>query len=141
MNAFCFVSLSGKTYEMYNLSPRQFEIMCAELYEERGYKVTLTQQSRDGGKDLIILNNNELGKFLIYGECKRYASDMPVGIGIVQRLAGAIYGDNVTSGLVLTSSYFCSDAKAFANKIEHRLSLMDFNHLQEMIVSKPKFKC
>lgn len=124
-------------YEMYNLSPRQFEIMCAELYEERGYKVILTQETRDGGKDLIILDDRDLGKFKVYGECKRYAPDNPVSVNVVKQLAGNIWADNVTAGVVMTSSYFSPDAKDFANKFKHQISLMDFSRLHQMMMVKP----
>lgn len=126
--------INRNPYEMYNLSARQFEIMCAELYEERGYKVILTQETRDGGKDLIILDDRDLGKFKIYGECKRYAPDNPVSVNVVKQLAGNIWADKVTAGIVMTSSYFSKDAKSFANQFEHQLSLMDFNYLHQMMV-------
>ena len=126
--------INRNPYEMYNLSPRQFEIMCAELYEERGYKVILTQETRDGGKDLIILDNRDIGRFKVYGECKRHAPDNPVSVNVVKQLAGNVWADKVTAGIVITSSYFSPDAKEFANRFEHQLSLMDFNHLQQMML-------
>jgi hypothetical protein len=124
-------------YEMYGLSSRQFEMMCAELYEERGYKVILTQETRDGGKDLIILDDSALGKFMIYGECKRYTPDNAVGVNVVKQLIGNIWADKATAGVVMTSSYFSPDAKTFANKFEHQLSLIDFTRLHQMITVKP----
>jgi hypothetical protein len=119
------------------LTPRQFEELVAELYQERGYEVKLTQQTRDGGKDLIIMNRSDIGNFMIYAECKHYSPDRPVGVGVVSELHGRIDLDRATAGMIVTSSYFSPDAKAFQSKIEHQMSLIDFVKLSSMIQIRP----
>lgn len=123
---------------IYELKPRQFEMLVAELLEERGYDVELTKQTRDGGKDLIIINRSDIGNFLIYAECKRYAPDNPVGVRVVSDLAGRMDADRVTAGLVITSSYFSPDAKIFQEKIKHKMTLVDFVKLTSMITNDPR---
>lgn len=119
--------------EVRNLSSRQFEELVAELFEERGYKVELTKQTRDGGKDLIILDHREIGNFLIYTECKHYAPHNPVGVSVISDLVGRMTADRATAGMVVTSSYFSPDAKVFQSKFEHQMKLIDFIKLSSMI--------
>jgi len=123
--------------EVRNLSPRQFEELVAELFEERGYKVELTKQTRDGGKDLIILDHREIGNFMIYTECKHYAQHNPVGVSVISDLVGRMTADRATAGIVVTSSYFSPDAKVFQSKFEHQMKLIDFIKLSGMIETAP----
>lgn len=132
--------ISRKPHEIYQLNPRQFEMLVAELFEERGYKVELTQQTRDGGKDLIILDHREIGNLMIYAECKQYAPDRPVGVSVVSDLVGRMTADRATAGIIVTSSYFSPDAKNFQSKFEHQISLIDFVKLSAMINDDPTGK-
>lgn len=129
--------ISCKPKEIYQLTSRQFEILVAELFEERGYKVQLTQQTRDGGKDLIILDHRDIGNLMIYAECKQYAPDRPVGVSVVSDLIGRMTADRATAGIVVTSSYFSRDAKSFQSKFEHQMKLIDFVKLSAMINNDP----
>lgn len=116
---------------MYNLSPRQFEEYTAELFQKMGYTVTITPQTRDGGKDLLILTHNALGDFLIYTECKRYSPDNPVGVRLIRELLGTVTADRATAGILVTSSYFTPEAKALSEIVKHQISLVDFNKLKD----------
>ncbi|KIF80453.1 hypothetical protein TSA66_05890 [Noviherbaspirillum autotrophicum] len=49
VNEELLLRLSRDPTLMYHLAPRKFEEMVAHLFEDRGYTVTLTQQTRDGG--------------------------------------------------------------------------------------------
>jgi len=121
---------------MRDLTPRQFEELVAELFIEKGYDVELTQQTRDGGKDLIIMNRSDIGNFMVYAECKHYRPDRPVGVDIITQLLGRINFDRATAGIVVTSSYFSPDAKDFQSQIEHQMSLIDYVKLSSWIEQK-----
>ena len=110
-------------------SPCEFEEVVCEMLDKKGYKVNLTNQTRDGGKDIIIVENNILGSFLIYVECKHYSPDHPIGVKLVRELYGTISADNATAGLLITSSYFSKDAINFKNTVKNRISLMDYVQL------------
>lgn len=114
---------------IHKCSPREFEELVCEMLDKKGYKVNLTNQTRDGGKDIIIVENNLLGSFLIYVECKHYSPDRPIGVNLVRELYGTISADEATAGLLITSSYFSKDAINFKNKVKHRISLMDYVEL------------
>ncbi|MES0038118.1 restriction endonuclease [Mesorhizobium sp. M0046] len=47
------------------LTPREFEELSAELFQRQGYKVTITPQTRDGGKDLYWLRRTASGRSCI----------------------------------------------------------------------------
>jgi restriction system protein len=70
------------------LTPREFEQLSAELFQRQGYQVTITPQTRDGGKDLYLAKADGFGSFLYIVECKRYAPDNPVDVGVVRSLYG-----------------------------------------------------
>lgn len=109
-----------------SISPRRFEEAAAKLFGQLGYKVELTPASKDGGKDLYIAKKDDLGSFLYYVECKRYAPDRSVGVGLVRSLYGVVEEGRATAGLLLTTSQFTANARSFQNKLEHRLTLSDY---------------
>lgn len=114
---------------LHECSPREFEELVCEMLDKKGYKVNLTSQTKDGGKDIIIVENNLLGSFLIYVECKHCSPERPIGVNLVRELYGTISADEATAGLLITSSYFSKDAINFKNKVKHRISLMDYIQL------------
>jgi HJR/Mrr/RecB family endonuclease len=98
------------------LSGRDFEVLIADVLRRYGFDVTLTQQSRDNGRDIIAVLK-PLGmplKFVI--ECKRYARDRKVGIGVGQRLYGVTYAERGQKGVVVTTSSFSVAAIRFADQ-------------------------
>ncbi len=118
---------------VYQLTPRQFEEVTATLFEKLGYDVTLTPASKDGGKDLYIARTDAIGSFLYYVECKRYAPDRPVGVGLVNALTGVVEGGRATAGLLLTTSRFTAGARAVQDRWQYRLSLKDYSDFKQML--------
>lgn len=119
---------------IYQMTPRNFEELVAELLEREGFKVNLTKQTRDGGKDIFVAQKNHLGNFLYYVECKQYAPENPVGVNLVRELYGTISADRATAGLLVTSSYFTKDAISFTQNIQHQLSLKGYLDLKQWII-------
>lgn len=118
---------------MRELNPRKFEELIAELLRDKGYEVTLTPRTRDGGRDILAIKREDIGTALTLVECKRHAADNRVGVGIVRGLYGVVSADQATRGLIATTSYFTRDARAFRDKVEYRLSLADFDVLSGML--------
>lgn len=116
-----------------DISPREFEEMVCELLDKQGYEVRLTKQTRDGGKDIIVVQNSVLGEFCIYVECKKYDMSNPISVKLVRELYGTVMADNATAGMIITTSYFTKDAKEYQNKIKHRMKLKDYNDLIQEI--------
>jgi restriction system protein len=118
---------------LFELKPREFEEFAATLFQKQGFEVTLTQQSRDGRKDLYLAQSNRLGSFRYAVECKRYAPDNPVRVGVVRSLYGVVSRENLTAGIVLTTSHFTKDAIEEARETRYRMSLQDFASLRQAL--------
>ena len=116
------------------ITPRQFEELVCGLFERKGYNVQLTKQTRDGGKDLIVLNNSILGDMLIYAECKKWAPMHPVNVGLVRQLYGTVEADRATAGIMVTNSYFSREARRFQQTIKSRMSLINYSELMKQIM-------
>jgi restriction system protein len=117
----------------YQLSPRQFEEVIAEMLSREGYEIELTPMSKDGGKDIYAAHKTKLGHFLYIVECKKYAPDRPVGVGILRQLYGVVQAEKLTAGIVATTSFFTRGAKAFQGQVNRQLSLQDYQALQKWI--------
>ena len=114
---------------IHRFSSREFEEMVCELLDKQGYNVKLTKQTRDGGKDIVVVQKSILGEFCIYVECKKYDVTRPISVGLVRELYGTVMAENATAGMMITTSYFTKDAKEYTEKIKHRLTLKDYNDL------------
>jgi len=128
------VSKTQLVFLLHYLSPRQFEVFCAELFKELGYDVELTPDGNDGGKD-VILNNR------IYVECKRYDKFM-IGREICQKLLGAVEADGMEKGIIFTTGKLHENGKEMLLKTS-RLELWNIdtifiklNSLDTYIVSQ-----
>ncbi|MFB9123474.1 hypothetical protein E2553_19355 [Paraburkholderia dipogonis] len=115
------------------LTPREFEELCAELFQRQGYDVTITPKTRDGGKDLYLAKADGFGSFLYIVECKRFAPDRPVDVGIIRSLYGVAQHERVTAAMTLTTSYFSKDARDFADDLRYQLTLKDFIDLKLLL--------
>lgn len=115
---------------LFKLKPRDFEELIADLFYKEGFKVELTPETRDGGKDIIVEKISNLGiidKYIV--ECKRYQTGNNVGIDIVQRIYGVKTDLQVNKGIIVTTSNFTKKAKEFALKHTHELDLRDGHQL------------
>jgi len=108
--------LAREPHLLHEVSARQFEEIVAELFRKEGFDVQLTQETRDGGTDIIAISNrmNIWQKLVI--ECKRYAPARRVGIAVVQRLLGVKAQTSANKAVVVTTSSFSRDARAVAHE-------------------------
>lgn len=56
--------------DIYDISGFDFEILMLEAYRRKKYNVEHTKMTRDGGKDIIIKQNDIWGKTISYVQCK-----------------------------------------------------------------------
>lgn len=113
--------------EWFKLTGGQFEMVMQEIYSRLGYYVERTKATRDGGKDLIIHKNGPLGDFIYYVECKKYAPNRPVGVGIVREFKCTIDTDKVNGGIIATTSHFAKGARDFIldNHFDYKVKMQD----------------
>jgi restriction endonuclease Mrr len=108
-------ALKDSPYLLRELTSRKFEEVVAEVFRAKGFVVNLTMKTRDGGKDIIAIHTDGLGiqsKYFI--ECKHYAEDNKIGVGIVRALHGVMNTkDGPNKTILVTTSTFTSDAKKF----------------------------
>lgn len=125
--------LKGEPQSVYNLSSREFEYLVAELLSDMGWEVSVTRATRDGGKDILAFLKTEFGKLLCIVETKKYRRDRKVGIAAVRSLYGSLADAGASTSMLVTSSTFSSEARAFASKHEYTLSLRGYEDLVRWI--------
>jgi len=119
--------------KLYELSPRQFEELVASILKDLGFEVELTQATRDGGRDIIAHVRNAVSSYLTYIECKRYAADNKVGVGVVREVIGVHHIRKPTKSIIVTTSFFSKDAIKEAQSMESQLDLKDFTSIKEWL--------
>lgn len=99
--------------EIKAMNDRQFEIFCGELFKQLGFKVKVTQETCDGGRDIILKRNG----FTTYVECKKWNNNL-VGRPELQKLVGSSIADSVLNMIFITTSDFNKNAKEYAKKMD-----------------------
>ncbi len=123
-----------KNPELLRLLPsRKFEEIVADLLTRQGYQVELTPPSSDGGFDIYAAKQEGIGKFLYLVECKRYTPPKKVGVAIVRALYGVVRRHQANAGVIVTTSYFTSDAKEFHEELKYQIHLRDYIVLQQWL--------
>jgi restriction endonuclease Mrr len=94
--------------DIYKISPRRLEELVEDVFKNLGYRTRLTQQTRDGGADIFLLDAGALRQAIV--EVKRYAPEHPVGVQLVRQLLGAQILLAARKSYLVTTSSFTSDA-------------------------------
>lgn len=118
---------------MYELSPRRFEELVAELYSRAGFEVELTPASGDQGVDVYAVRRDGFGSTLVVVQAKRYKPELKIEAKVVRELLGTVDLTSASAGVLITTSSFQPGAEALADKFEYRLSLRDYARLQTML--------
>ncbi len=119
---------------MYEIRPRQFEELIAEILASYGWEVKLTPPIKDGGYDIFAISKEiKTGlqtSWII--ECKKYASENKVGVDIVRALYGVKANLNVANALLATTSYFTKGVQDFKAS-RYDIELKDYGDIIEWI--------
>ena len=115
---------------LYDLSSRKFEELIASILQDLGFDVELTQASRDGGSDIIAYIRNAVCEYLTLVECKKYAANRKVGVGVVREVSGVHHLKRASKSLIVTTSFFSKDANLEARTMEHQLQLKDYTDIK-----------
>jgi restriction system protein len=111
-----------------NTSPGFFEEIVVRLLVAMGYggsyadAASVVGRSGDEGIDGII-KEDRLGLDAIYVQAKRWQG--VVGRPVVQAFVGSLDGARARKGVLITTSSFSPDAKAYVRAIEKRVILID----------------
>ena len=118
------------------IPPFRFERLVLQLMLAMGYGGPqdgaghVTSMSGDEGVDGVI-NEDRLGLDTIYLQAKRWEAQ--VGRPIVQAFAGSLDGKHARKGVMITTSTFSADARAFVKSIEKRIVLIDGAELARLM--------
>jgi hypothetical protein len=108
---------------LFDLAPRQFEELVAELWAKFGWDVELTVPSRDGGRDVIAVKYSPAkARYLL--ECKRW--NRKVGVQVVRSFHGVVEDEQATKGLLVTTARFTGPAQEYLDRHPWRLEGRDF---------------
>lgn len=119
--------------EAHQISPSEYEQLCADILKGIGWQARVTQSSRDHGADVIA----EKRGVRVVIQCKRYSQ--PVGNKAVQEAHSALslYAGNVAC--VVAPSGFTSQARREANGLNiHLLHHSDLEELMRQIETKER---
>jgi restriction endonuclease len=106
---------------LYDITPRQFEEVVAELMLRSGYSVQLGPRGRDQGVDVLAEKQDVHGAELVLVQCKRYSAAHKVGEPIVRQLHATVADFRASRGIVATSSYFTKTALDYIAWNRYRL--------------------
>lgn len=98
-----------------DLSPEEFERIVGSLLELRGYQISYTKRSGDGGIDVIAVNPEPVFGGRLVVQCKRYEPGRRVGVEAVRELYGVMQDERANKGLLVTTSAFTTAALRFAD--------------------------
>jgi HJR/Mrr/RecB family endonuclease len=118
---------------LHDLSSRKFEELVASILIDIGFDVELTKATRDGGTDIIAHIKNAVANFLILVECKKYAPNNKVGVGIIREVAGVHHIKQPSKSLIVTTSTFTQPAINEVTSLNGKIELKDYNDLKKWL--------
>jgi hypothetical protein len=120
-------ALAHEPKGLYELAPRKFEEIIADIFWKAGYEVELTGQTRDGGRDIVAVSRRMGIPLRLLIECKRYSPANKVTLALVQRLFGVKIAEAASKAILATTSTFSRDAWKFASAHMWDLDLKDYD--------------
>lgn len=118
------------------MSPAFFENLVVQLMLRLGYggaegRGTRIGRPGDGGVDGVI-SEDKLGLDVVCIQAKRWTN--AVGRPDVQAFVGSLEGYRARKGVMITTSAFTPDARAYVDNIEKRVSLIDGPLLASLMI-------
>lgn len=118
------------------MPPAFFEKLVVQLLVAMGYGGSLRDagqavgKSGDGGIDGII-KEDKLGLDVVHIQAKRWQGT--VGRPEIQSFAGSLDGVKAKKGIFITTSGYSPEARAYVDKIEKRIVLVDGERLAALL--------
>lgn len=110
----------------------EFEQLIATLLREEGFDCTVTQASRDGGKDIVAIRSGSGQEYILLVECKKWLAQN-VGLDVVQRAVGVKYIEKADHSMIVTTAHFTQPASEVASRVVGELTLVDRNTLADWL--------
>lgn len=117
-----------------NFSHREFEVFIGSLLAHIGfYNIRLSRFVKDGGYDLFAIYCEGNIEYTVVIEVKHYAHNNNAGLEIVDRLNGVRARVSADKSVIFTTSQFTSTARKIYRSEHKRMSLIDFEKLNELL--------
>ncbi len=100
--------------DIYSLDWRRFEEIVDGIFRQQGFETVLTQRTKDGGADVLLLSNGSIQAIV---ECKKYGASRTVGIAAVRSLLGACVDWGVRRAYLVTTSRISKAAQIKATEL------------------------
>ncbi len=120
-------------YQRFSANPVEFEEWIAEFLTLKGYKNAISvPKESDEGKDMIVQNRKGQNVYVL---CKlRNPEDWEncINRSEAQKLTGAMVGDGVKNGLIITTAALSIDAKEYImklNRIGYTMQIIEGDRL------------
>lgn len=120
----------AKAEYWFSLGGFEFEDEMTNLFTHQGYNATKTQNTGDGGVDIILMDKNMLKTIV---QCK--AHKKPIGPNDIRALFGVMKADGADGAILINLGGFTQGVKDFAQT--NNIVLMDVNDVLEL---QEKFK-
>jgi len=113
---------------------RKFEEMIGALLETEGWTVRVTQQSRDGGIDVVATKDDSvLGSVKAVWQAKRYGPTRIVRLNEVRELSAVVDMQRATKGVIVTTSRLTRDAIDWIRRDTYRLDYRDAQRVESWV--------
>jgi hypothetical protein len=106
---------------------KEFEKYISKIMENSEYYTERTRYTNDGGYDIFAERIET--KYLV--ECKKYERDTRVGRPDVMKLVGAMAGENIEYGIIVSSGFFTKEAKKYSKKTS--VTLINCNKINDIM--------
>lgn len=115
---------------LFSMSPWEFQLLVAALFEDMNYRVELQAQTRDHGIDIIAekprTDAQPASRYLV--QCKQHRAT-PVGESALRDLVGAGRVLSNTGMILVTTSSFTGPSRKYAKSLDFELDLRDLSDL------------
>lgn len=123
---------SGKLLSEMNW--REFEKLIGVLLEKEGWKITITQATRDGGIDVVATKLDEtVGEIKSVWQAKKYGPSNLVRLRDVRELSAIREEERASKALIVTTSRLTRDAIEWVKRDIYRLGYKEHEQLERWI--------
>ena len=107
--------------EVSDISPYEFELVVADLWEDLGWETTVTSQSQDRGIDIVAMKQSPFTQKMLI-QAKAYDENNKIGSAEVRKYATLYKQEpDVDQVVIVTTSYFTEQAKQLAADLNVKL--------------------
>jgi len=125
--------LRKRPESIFDLPPRKFEEVMAEILDDLGMEVELTQATHDGGRDILAHYDTPVGKILCLVDAKKNRKDRTVGVGLIRQLYGTLNHYKANSAMMVTTSTYSPFARSFQEEHKYELNLREYSDVVKWI--------